>query len=107
MTLKRVELSHIEPLSLGKVNAIFGFVVGLLAGLGTLISSGIVADYLQTLTNVDPQLIVQTQQFGFFGLLLFLFMGIIFGFISGALAAVIYNAVVKMVGGIKIEFEAN
>jgi hypothetical protein len=103
MVLKRIEIAHIDPLMLGKVNAIFGFVMGLLMGVLTLLSSGIIAGYLQTLSGTPSDLIEKTQQLGFFGLLFFLFLGIVTGFISGALIAVVYNAVVKMVGGLKVE----
>ena len=103
MTSKRLEISHIDPLMLGKVNAIFGFVMGLLMGILSLLTSGIVSGYLQTLSGTPVDLIEKTQQLGFVGLLFFLFLGIVTGFISGALAAVVYNAVAKMVGGLKIE----
>ena len=105
MATKRFELTHVDPLMLGKINALFGLVIGLFTGIMTLLTSGIVSGYLQTLTQVDPALIERTQQFGFFGLLFFLFTGVVLGFITGALAGVIYNALVKMVGGIKLELE--
>lgn len=105
MALKQIEIAHIDPLMLGKVNAIFGFIMGLLMGVLTLLTSGIIAGYLQTLSGTPIELIQKTQQFGFIGLLFFLFLGIISGFISGALIAVVYNAVVKMVGGLKIEVD--
>lgn len=101
MVTRKVELTRLDPLSVGKVNALFGFIVGLIVGLMTLITSGLVAGYLQTLSGIDPQLITQTQQFGFFGMLLFLVLGAFLGFISGAAGAVIYNIVAKIVGGIK------
>jgi H+/Cl- antiporter ClcA len=90
---------------LGKVNAIFGFVMGLLMGVLSLLTSGIVSNYLQTLSGTPVDLIEKTQQLGFVGLLFFLFLGIITGFISGALVAVVYNAVAKVVGGLKIEVD--
>lgn len=103
MSLKRIEISHVDPLMLGKVNAIFGFVMGLLMGVLSLISSGLLAGYLQTLSGTPVEIIERTQQFGLIGLLFFLFLGIVTGFISGALVAVVYNAVAKMVGGLKVE----
>ncbi len=105
MVMKRVEIVHVNPLMLGKINALFGLVVGLLAGILILLTSGIVSGYLQTLTGIDPLLIERTQQFGFFGLLFFLFTGAVLGFISGALSGVIYNALVKMVGGLRLELD--
>lgn len=103
MGTKHIEISHIDPLMLGKVNAIFGFLMGLLMGVLSLVSSGILSGYLQTLSGTPVELIEKTQQLGFIGLLFFLFLGIVTGFISGALAAVVYNAVAKMVGGLKVE----
>ncbi len=105
MVSKRLEISHVDPLMLGKVNAIFGFVMGLLMGIVTLLTSGIVSGYLQTLSGTPVDLIEKTQQFGFFGLLFFLFLGIVTGFVSGALVAVVYNAVAKMVGGLRVEVD--
>ncbi len=103
MAAKTIEISHVDPLMLGKVNAIFGFIMGLVMGVLSLLTSGVVSGYLQTLSGTPVDLIERVQQFGFFGLLFFLFLGIITGFISGALIAVVYNAVAKMVGGLKIE----
>ncbi|MEK6970299.1 MAG: DUF3566 domain-containing protein [archaeon] len=105
MTVRMIELTRVDPLSLGKVNALFGFIVGLIVGMMTLITSGVVASYLQTLSSTDPQLITQTQQFGFFGMLLFLVLGAFLGFVSGAAGAIIYNVVAKILGGIKIGIE--
>ncbi len=105
MATKTIEINHVDPLMLGKVNAIFGFIMGLVMGMLSLVSSGIISDYLQTLSGTPVDLIEKTQQLGFVGLLFFLFLGIVTGFISGALAAVVYNAVSKMVGGLKVEIE--
>ncbi len=107
MAAKTIEISHIDPLMLGKVNAIFGFIMGLLMGVLSLLTSGVISGYLQTLSGTPVDIIEKVQQFGFFGLLFFLFLGIITGFISGALIAVVYNAVAKMVGGLKIEVNEN
>lgn len=103
MRTKTIEVNHIDPLMLGKVNAIFGFIMGLLMGILSLLSSGIVSGYLQTLSGTPVDLIDKIQQVGFLGLLFFLLLGIVSGFISGALIAVVYNAVAKMVGGLKVE----
>jgi hypothetical protein len=100
-----VEVTRLDPLSVGKVNALFGFIVGLVVGLLTLITSGILAGYLQTLAGTDPELIERTQQLGFFGMIVFLILGAVLGFIGGAAGAVIYNAVVKIIGGIKVWIE--
>jgi uncharacterized protein YacL len=105
MAARMIEVTRVDPLSVGKVNALFGFIVGLIVGLMTLLTTGVVASYLQTLSSVDAQLITQTQQFGFFGMILFLILGSFFGFVSGAGGAVIYNVVVKLIGGIKIWVE--
>jgi uncharacterized protein YacL len=105
MAARMIELVKVDPLTIGKVNALFGFIVGLIVGLLTLITTGLVASYLQSLTGVDPQLIAQTQQFGFFGMILFLVLGAFLGFVSGAGGAIIYNVVVKLIGGIKVWVE--
>ncbi|MEK6820783.1 MAG: hypothetical protein AABY11_00085 [archaeon] len=102
MVEKKVEITRIDPLLLGKINALFGLVVGLIVGMLTLLTSGIVSGYLQTLTGIDPAFIEQTQQFGFIGLLLSLLFGVVLGFITGAGSALIYNVVAKIVGGITV-----
>lgn len=99
------EIVFVDPLSLGKINAIFGLVAGIIAGLLVLIGSSFISSYLQNQVGVNPQLIAQTQQFGFIGLILFLVLGIVSGFVLGAVCAFIYNIVVKLVGGIKIGIE--
>jgi O-antigen/teichoic acid export membrane protein len=78
---------------------------GLIAGIIVLVGSSFVSSYLQSQANIDPQLIIQTQQFGFVGLVLFLLLGVVSGFILGAVSAFIYNIVVKIVGGIKVGLE--
>ncbi|MFH0969945.1 MAG: DUF3566 domain-containing protein [Candidatus Diapherotrites archaeon] len=105
MSEKKMEITRIDPLMLGKVNALFGFIVGLVVGVLTLLTSGIVSGYLQTLSGVDVQLVQQTQQFGFLGLIFFLVLGAFLGFVSGAAGAVIYNVAAKIVGGIKVWVE--
>lgn len=102
---KMVRIMHIDPLTLGKVNTMFGLVVGLVVGVLTLLTSGLVSGYLQTLTGIDPTIIERTQQLGFYGLIFSLLVGVILGFVSGALAAVIYNVVVKIIGPLHIEID--
>lgn len=96
------DITYIDPLTAGKVNAIFGLVAGLLTGILTLITSGVVASYLRTQSWASPEVISQAQSAGFAGLLIFLVLGVVTGFIAGAVGALIFNFTVKLVGGVRI-----
>ncbi|MDP2666436.1 MAG: hypothetical protein Q8P05_02975 [Candidatus Diapherotrites archaeon] len=96
------EITFLDPLTAGKVNAVFGLVAGLITGIVTLITSGILSTYLQTQTWASPEVIATAQQAGFIGLLLFLVLGIITGFLAGFVGAYIFNFTVKLVGGVKV-----
>lgn len=102
---RMIKVMHVDPLTLGKVNTMFGLIVGLFVGILTLVTSGLVSGYLQTLTGIDPAMIERTQQLGFYGLIFSLLVGVVLGFVSGALAAVVYNAVVKIIGPLHIEID--
>lgn len=98
----RLEITRLDPESCGKVNAIFGLVTGILGGLFSLIGSNIVATYLSTIPGMDSHLVEQAQQAGFVGLILFILLGVVLGFLSGLVIAVVYNFVAKLAGGVKI-----
>ncbi|QQR92148.1 MAG: DUF3566 domain-containing protein [Candidatus Iainarchaeum archaeon] len=109
-------LERIDVMSFAKLNAIFGLVVGLAMGVLTLIFTSLLSDFIRS-PSIDaalatqqtiaqgPQLIVQLQQLGFFGVIFFLIGGVITGFIVGAVMAFVYNLSAKLVGGVKIELE--
>lgn len=107
-------VEKIDILSFAKLNAVFGLIFGLVMGIVTLVITSLVSGFLQTpsvnaaLTTqnyvaYNPQLIVQIQQLGFLGLIMFLIAGVIVGFIVGAIIAFVYNLASKLVGGVAIE----
>jgi hypothetical protein len=109
-------LEKLDVMSFAKLNAIFGLVFGLVMGIITLVLTSILTDFLrsppvnaalttQSVVAYNPQLIVQIQQLGFFGLIMFLIGGVIAGFIVGAVIAFVYNLAAKLVGGVKLELQ--
>lgn len=107
-------LERIDVMSFAKLNAIFGLVMGLVMGILTLIFTSILSDIVRSpsvgaaLSTQDviaqgPQLVLQLQQLGFWGVILFLIGGVITGFIVGAVMAFVYNLSAKLVGGVKLE----
>lgn len=107
-------IEKIDPLTFGKVNAMFGLIIGLILGIFSLIAAGMVSSFLsspsvstaltsQTFVDYNPQIVVQIQQLGFYGLIMFLLSGVIAGFVGGVAIALIYNLAAKLVGGVKIE----
>jgi hypothetical protein len=89
---------RVTPLSLAKVSAIIHAIVGLVAGaMFALISHNSVG---QTPRGALPDMI--------FGAGALIFMPIaygILGFLISLIAAVLYNAVAKVVGGVEIHTE--
>lgn len=91
------EITKMDVLSVGKVNAlvlaILGFIIGLIfavigAGASSLAGGGLMG-----------------SGFGIASIILFPIIYGILGFIVGIISAAIYNLVAKWVGGIKIELK--
>lgn len=90
-----VELKHIDPLSLGKVQglmmAVFGLIIGILVAL--------LGGFAALVPGVSPQAVLGL---GVFSIIVFPILYGIVGLISGIIAAFIYNFIAKKVGGVKI-----
>ena len=93
-----MELKKIGVLSLAKISGLFGVVYGLIAGILVVILLS---------TGVEGM----AEQLGLFGdlgygivVVLPLFYGVLY-FISGSIAALIYNMFAGWVGGINLDFK--
>lgn len=97
---KKMVLASIDPMSLAKVLAVGGVIWGLLAAILFLVVGTTMQSYMGRVY----------QGFGMLGLgafeiiLLPILYGI-FGFVSGYIGALVYNYVVKFVGGVKVELK--
>lgn len=91
----RVKISRVGVWSLAKVEAILMVLLGLLQAI-LLAFTG---------TSLDGTNLQAIAGFKFFGLIGFpIFYGLL-GFISGAATALVYNFIVKLIGGIELELE--
>ena len=95
LTMTKVELKKIGILSLGKIQAIvmaiFGLIMGILYAIG-----GIALESMFQLGGTSlaiASIIILPIVYG------------IFGFISGVIGALIFNAAVKIIGGLELDFE--
>ncbi len=86
------EIKKIDVMSLAKVQAIIGGILGLILGIFTLIAPTIQGQ--EQLKELGPSVIIIAP-----------ILYAIVGFVSGLVIAFLYNLVRKWVGGIKIDIE--
>jgi len=103
----KVTLTHIGVVALGRMLAIWSFVLGLLF---LLIGSIVIAitTLLGVLTSNSP---VEMFGGGLIGFVVFLVSGVfglllnaVFAFILGCLMAIVYNVILGVGGGIDVDF---
>lgn len=87
----------IGVMSLAKLQAVLMAVVGLIMGIFYALLSLIIGTQLGDV-GVGAGL-------GFLGIIVLPVLYAIFGFIGGAIGALLYNLVAKWVGGVDLEFE--
>jgi len=103
----KVTLTHIGVFSLGRMLAIWSFVLGLLLLLiGSLFL--VITTLLGVVTSNNP---VQMFGGGLLGFIVFLVSGVfgllvnsVVAFILGALMAIVYNVILGVGGGIDVDF---
>ncbi len=94
-----VKLTKIGVLSLGKFQAIFMFIFGLIFAIFYVIIEKAVIPLISTYSATTPKGI------GFLALILFPVIYAIIGFVTGVIMALLYNLISKFLGGIDLEFE--
>lgn len=95
-----MELKKIGILSLGKISALFGLIIGLLLGIFSIIYAKII---LSGYPEIAQQLNI-AQVPGAKEIILSIVMSGIVYFLVGIITAVIYNLLAGWIGGIKLEF---
>jgi uncharacterized membrane protein len=98
----KVTLSHIGAVSLGRLLAIWSFVIGIISlviytlimGLLALVGMAAGTDIVQTLVGLVISLVI-----GVVGLV----AGAIFMFILGFISAIVYNIILGVGGGIDLD----
>lgn len=94
MTTK-VELKKIGVLSLGKLQAIIMAIIGLIIGIFYAISALLLGNMFN----------IQSGYFSIAGIILFPLIYGILGFIGGVIGALVFNAGIKIVGGLEMHFQ--
>lgn len=96
--LRRIVLKRVDPTSLAKLQAVvggvFGLIVGAFVSLGMITGGGMMASLGAT-----------ERAFGALAIIGFPIVYAVIGFLSGAIAAVVYNAAAGRMGGISFEVE--
>ncbi len=107
MKVEVKEIKRIRVLTLAKIFALLGAIIGLIYGvLGVIqymtnpVSFSLVLQGIQTGANTPSDLIIAL---GWLGLIILPIVFAIFQWIYGAIIALIYNLFSKLVGGIKVE----
>ncbi len=93
------EIKKLNILSVAKISAIFGLVLGIIAGIYTSL-------IIPAMLSADPTLAEQANipgNFYLYTLVLVPIIYIIICFLSGLIGAALYNLFAKWIGGIKIE----
>lgn len=93
-----INITKINPLSLGKVVAIITGVIGLFFG-----AMGILFMGLYTIAPIEIMEIVPMMA----AFLMIPVIYAVFGFIAGIIVAIIFNFISKYIGGLELEIEEN
>lgn len=93
-----INITKINPLSLGKVVAIITGVIGLFFGAMGILFAG-----LYTIAPIEIMEIVPMMA----AFLMIPVIYAVFGFIAGSIVAIIFNFISKYIGGLELEIEEN
>jgi len=106
--MMKVTLTHIGVVALGRLFAIWSFVIGVIL----LIISGIIILFGTLLGMVAGDNPIEALGGGIIGFIGFLFFGVVglvinsvIAFLLGALSALVYNIVIKVGGGIDFDLK--
>lgn len=92
-------IEKIGVMSLAKIQALIGLIIGLFYGI-----------LLFIIEKIDPSAFAQENAasptpLGTMALFLGPVGGLVYGFLGGLLIAYLYNVLAKLIGGIKLEFK--
>jgi hypothetical protein len=88
------ELKYIDPMSLAKVQAVIGLIMGLVVGILVATFGG--------LASLAPGGRLVAVAFGIASIIIFPIVYAVMGFIGGLIGAWIYNFVARRIGGIRV-----
>jgi len=95
------EIQRIGVWSLSKLYAVIGAIVGLIAGIFIAVIGMIISSAVSSTAGTSA--VVPFAGFGIFSIILLPIIYGVLGLISGAVGAVVYNLVAKMIGGMEVE----
>jgi len=96
------KLKRLDILSVAKFMAVYGAIIGFIAGILEAIAFAILG---QTSSSGLLAMPTAGPTFGYLAIITYPIIYAILGFISGAIFAALYNLIAKWTGGIKMEFE--
>jgi hypothetical protein len=94
------QIKKIGILSLAKVYGLSFAALGLIIGILVALASAVIGTVASSFGGLSP---FMGAGIGFLGLIVFPLLYGGFGFLMGALSAVIYNLIAQWVGGIEVE----
>jgi len=97
-------LKRIGIVSAAKITAVIGIVIGLIMG----IIFALISTLFGSMSDIIGPGMLGGAGFGALGLLAIVILPIVYGiggFIYGAVVAVIYNIIARIIGGIVLDFE--
>ncbi len=94
----KTSLERIDPLSTGKIIAVIFAII-------QLVESVFLLAMPQTALMSTNMMAQGVSSLGVASIVVFPILGLIFGFIIGAVVAIVYNFLASLLGGIKLEFK--
>lgn len=96
-------IKRISPLSLGKIQALAGIVIGLIVGLLMFVMGTVLGSFSSASGVAVPR--GGLAMMGGLSIIMLPILYGIFGFVGGVIGAWVYNIVAKWIGGIEIDLE--
>jgi len=104
--MNRLQIKKLGVLSVAKIQAFVGFVVGLILGILYFLIFAIFGAVIMSMAGRDGAAAGGiTIVYGIAALIGFPIFYAVAGFVGGAIVTLIYNLVARFVGGIEIEVE--
>lgn len=97
--MPEIEIKKLDVISVAKIGAILGLLWGIITGVIAALTISAVG-----ISSAIPQMpAISTGAISIIILIVYIAGGLIYGFIGGAISALLYNVAAKWVGGITFE----
>ncbi|MDE1833724.1 MAG: hypothetical protein KGH64_00140 [Candidatus Micrarchaeota archaeon] len=98
----KTTLKSIDPVSAGKISALTFAIIQLVETILLLIAPPL---YTMSIRGSPNMMVQGVSSLGLVSIIVFPILGLIFGFIIGAVLAIVYNFLASLIGGIKLEMK--